>query len=161
MTADERDPYRILHVDPEADADVIAAAYRVLARKLHPDASGATDPSVARRMADLSWAWSLLRDPQRRQAYDRDRRFAGRRRADAQAAWSSVAEPRGHGVPRPDVDYDPGGVRIEFGRYAGSTLREILKRDPAYLEWLRRHSSGAPHRDAIAQLLRERSARPR
>lgn len=161
MSADERDPYRILHVDPEADQDVIAAAYRVLARKLHPDASGATDPGISRRMADLSWAWSLLRDPVRRQTFDRDRRFTGRRPAAGRAATPSVGEPRDHGVPRPDVDHDPGTVRIEFGRYAGSTLREILKRDPAYLEWLRRHSSGAPHRDGIAQLLRERSARSR
>ena len=35
---DRRDPFRILQVQPDADPDVIKAAYRVLARKLHPDA---------------------------------------------------------------------------------------------------------------------------
>ena len=35
---ERRDPYRILQVQPDADPDVMQAAYRVLARKAHPDA---------------------------------------------------------------------------------------------------------------------------
>ncbi|TAM62455.1 MAG: hypothetical protein EPN50_06650, partial [Chloroflexota bacterium] len=35
-----RDLYRILQVHPEADPDVIQAAYRRLARRRHPDAPG-------------------------------------------------------------------------------------------------------------------------
>jgi curved DNA-binding protein CbpA len=38
---ERRDPYRILNVTPGADPDVIRAAYRVLARKLHPDGKAA------------------------------------------------------------------------------------------------------------------------
>jgi curved DNA-binding protein CbpA len=157
----ERDPYRILHVDPDADPDVIAAAYRVLARKLHPDTAVEGDPVIERRMAELNWAWTLLRDPERRRTYDRDRRFAQSGRHGPPPAPAAEAEGRSHGVPRPDVDYDPGAVRLDFGRYHGLTLRQILQRDPAYLEWLRRHSSGAPHREAIAQLLREHASRRR
>ena len=37
---ERRDPYRILQVQPDADPDVMRAAYRVLARKVHPDAGG-------------------------------------------------------------------------------------------------------------------------
>lgn len=159
MTHQGRDPYRILHVHPEADPDVIAAAYRVLARKLHPDTAAENDPVIARRMAELNWAWALLRDPERRRTYDRDHRFA--QSAGLRPASAPDAERPSPGVPRPDVDYDSGTVRLDFGRYHGLTLRQILQRDPAYLEWLRRHSSGAPHREAIARLLREHAARRR
>ena len=134
----ERDAYRTLHVDPEADADVIAAAYRVLARKLHPDAGG----DDAARMAELTRAYAILRDPDRRRAYDRQRRGAGR------AAVTPAP------VPSPSDDGSPDGGRLDFGRYAGWTLREVARRDPDYLVWLSRHASGARFRVEIAQLLR-------
>jgi curved DNA-binding protein CbpA len=160
VSREGRDPYRILHVHPEADPDVIAAAYRVLARKLHPDKAAEGDPVIERRMAELNWAWTLLRDPERRRTYDRDQRFT-QRASQGPPPPAPDAQRRSHGVSRPDADYDPGTVRLDFGRYHGLTLRQILQRDPAYLEWLRRHSSGAPHREAIAQLLREHAARRR
>jgi curved DNA-binding protein CbpA len=160
MSPAPRDPYRILNVHPEADPDVIAAAYRVLARKLHPDTAEGEDASVERRMAELNWAWTLLRDPERRRAHDRELRF-GPSVQPAATGSTAASAPRSHGVPRPDAHHDPGTTRLDFGRYRGLTLRQILQQDAAYLEWLQRHSSGAPHRDAIAQLLREHAARRR
>jgi curved DNA-binding protein CbpA len=160
MTQERRDPYRILHVHPEADPDVIAAAYRVLARKLHPDKAEGQDASGQRRMAELNWAWTLLRDPERRRAYDRELRF-GSGGQPATAGATSQTAARSHGVSRPDAGHDPGATRLDFGRYSGQTLRQILQQDPGYLEWLKRHSSGAPHRDGITQLLREHAARRR
>jgi hypothetical protein len=49
-------------------------------------------------------------------------------------------------------------VTLDFGRYAGWKLRDVAKRDPEYVEWLRRHASGARYRVAIDQLLAERRA---
>ena len=46
------DPYKTLQVDPEADADVIQAAYRRLAQKFHPDV--ASGPDAARRMIAIN-----------------------------------------------------------------------------------------------------------
>ena len=145
---ERRDPYRILHVDPEADPDVIRAAYRVLARKLHPDGrvGSPLDAAAERRMADLNWAYALLRNAEARAAFDVGRRY----RAPAAPAGA-----RSHGASRPDVDYDPGEVRLDFGRYKGWTLREVARSDIEYLRWLSRHASGARHRQAIAVLLRE------
>ena len=40
MTDPTVDPYKTLQVDPEAEEEVIAAAYRRLARKYHPDTAG-------------------------------------------------------------------------------------------------------------------------
>lgn len=133
-----RDLYRILQVDPAADPDVIAAAYRVLARKLHPD-QGARD---AARMAELNAAYGVLRDPITRAEYDRERR-AGIQRA--------MPQPDPEGVPFSA----PSDGRLDFGRYEGWTLREVAGHDIDYLRWLSRHASGARHRQEIAMLLRE------
>jgi hypothetical protein len=40
---DPIDPYKILQVDPEAEDEVIQAAYRRLARKYHPDLAAGPD----------------------------------------------------------------------------------------------------------------------
>src|SRR3954452_8911795 len=67
------DPYKVLQVDPEAEDEVVQAAYRRLAQKYHPDVAG---PDAAARMASINAAWELLRDPARRAAHDRDRQAA-------------------------------------------------------------------------------------
>src|SRR5689334_14693619 len=61
------DHYAVLQVDPTADAEVIRAAYRVLARRHHPDAGGS-----ASRMAQINEAWSVLGNARRRRVYDRE-----------------------------------------------------------------------------------------
>jgi len=96
------DPYKTLQVDVEADADVIRAAYRRLALKYHPD--GGESPERGRRMAELNAAWEILRDPQRRAAYDAGRRAqlgtpapAAPTPAGPQAtarAWGAAGPPR-------------------------------------------------------------------
>jgi curved DNA-binding protein CbpA len=65
------DAYKILQVDPEAEDEVIVAAYRRLARKYHPDV--APDPDSAARMAAINAAWDRIGDPARRAAYDIER----------------------------------------------------------------------------------------
>ena len=65
------DPYKILQVDPEAEDEVIAAAYRRLARKYHPDT--ATGVDARGRMEAINAAWEVLGDPKRRAALDRQR----------------------------------------------------------------------------------------
>ena len=150
---DRRDPYRILGVLPEADPDVIRAAYRVLARKLHPDGmQGPLDPVTDRKIKDLNWAYAQIRDPDARVRFERTRM------ANAPA---TSAEPRSHGTADSDGRYDATRVKLDFGRYAGWTLREVAQRDIEYVEWLRRHASGARYRTAIEQLLAERRAAKR
>ncbi len=69
--ADPGDPYKILQVDPEAEDEVIQAAYRRLARKYHPDV--APGPEAAARMAAINAAWDRLGDPSARSAFDHER----------------------------------------------------------------------------------------
>lgn len=145
---ERRDPYRILGVLPEADPDVIRAAYRVLARKLHPDGQdGPPDPVTDRRIKDLTWAYAQVRDAEARLRFDRAR-FA--------AAPPTAADPPTHGAARRADEDDAARVKLDFGRYEGWTLREIAKRDIEYVQWLRRHPSGARFRTTIDQLLAER-----
>jgi len=144
---ERRDPYRILQVQPDADPDVVRAAYRVLARKVHPDASAPVDATTERRMTDLNWAYALVRDPVKRQLWESDRR---------RAAPPTPAEDATHGAPRGPLGADGAGTRLDFGRYQGWTLGEVAGRDPDYLNWLRRHQSGARYRDQIDILLRAR-----
>jgi curved DNA-binding protein CbpA len=76
--ADGPDPYKILQVDPEAEDEVIQAAYRRLAQKYHPDR--ATGSEAVERMVAINAAWELIGEPGRRRAYDlsvRDRQSAG------------------------------------------------------------------------------------
>ncbi|MDQ2965012.1 MAG: DnaJ domain-containing protein, partial [Chloroflexota bacterium] len=67
----ELDPYKTLQVDPEADPEVIQAAYRRLARKYHPDVM--PGPDAAAKMVAINSAWSVLENPESRAAHDRER----------------------------------------------------------------------------------------
>jgi len=67
MATQPKDAYAVLGVDPAADDDHIAAAYRMLARRYHPDIAG---EAATRRMMRINAAWDRLRDPERRAAYD-------------------------------------------------------------------------------------------
>jgi curved DNA-binding protein CbpA len=69
--SDRIDPYKTLQVDPEAEDEVIQAAYRRLARKYHPDLADTAE--AAARMAAINAAWELIGDPTARQAFDRGR----------------------------------------------------------------------------------------
>lgn len=62
------DLYQILGVSREADADEIKRAYRKLARELHPDVN--PDPGTAERFKEVTAAYEILRDPQKRRMYD-------------------------------------------------------------------------------------------
>lgn len=63
-----KDYYEILQVHPRAEAEIVAAAYRKLAQLYHPDRNN--DPSATRRFQQISEAYEVLSDPERRVAYD-------------------------------------------------------------------------------------------
>jgi len=67
------DLYEILQVSPNAEPEVIEAAYRRLARKYHPDVN--PSPDAAARMKEINWAYEILSDPQKRAMHDAQRRF--------------------------------------------------------------------------------------
>ena len=63
-----KDYYKIMGVTREAGADEIKRAYRKLARKYHPDVS--KEPRAEEQFKELGEAYEVLRDPEKRAAYD-------------------------------------------------------------------------------------------
>jgi hypothetical protein len=45
---------------------------------------------------------------------------------------------------------------LDFGRYAGWSLRQVALRDPNYLEWLRRTPGGRQYQTEIVAVLTAR-----
>jgi curved DNA-binding protein CbpA len=153
----EFDAYSLLQIDPLAEEVVLDAAYRALARRYHPDGDS---PNPA-RMADINRAYSLIRTPELRRRYDTERRFHPV--GPAPAAPSPVSDLRSRiqheretaeAAATVDGEIGPGSA-LDFGRYEGWRLRELARRDPDYLRWLARHSSGIRYRSAIEQVLKE------
>ena len=143
----ERDAYEVLEVSPRAHQQVIQAAYRVLAALYHPD----RDQSDAntRRMAELNAAYAKVRTADLRQLYDRERKLQHPSQPPIQ---------QGSSAQRPEDD--PAKRPLDFGRYAGYTVAQIVRTDPDYLRWLSRHSAGARFRTEIeAELRRHAPAR--
>ena len=62
------DFYETLGVSRDANSDEIKRAYRKLARELHPDIN--PDPAVQERFKEVTAAYDVLSDPQKRQQYD-------------------------------------------------------------------------------------------
>jgi curved DNA-binding protein CbpA len=154
---DEKDHYKLLQVDPTADPEVIKAAYKALARKLHPDDDFTGIEEY--RLKELTHAFNILHDPAERKAYDLRRAYLrmrplgpGTEEAPEEVELTNhLAERINAHMDEPDSDER----RLDFGRYIGMTLREIAHQDPDYLRWLARHSSGIRFRSAILKILGE------
>lgn len=63
------DHYAALGVTRDASPDEIKRAYRLLARRYHPDANR-DDPHAEERFKEVSHAYEVLSDPQKRERYD-------------------------------------------------------------------------------------------
>jgi curved DNA-binding protein len=69
MAVGYHDYYEALGVPRGASAEEIRSAYRRLAREHHPDVN--KDPGAAERFSEIAEAYEVLRDPEKRERYDR------------------------------------------------------------------------------------------
>ena len=65
----KRDYYEVLGIQKNASADEIKKAYRKLARQHHPDANP-DDPNAEAKFKEISEAYVVLSDPDKRAGYD-------------------------------------------------------------------------------------------
>lgn len=148
MVTEAPDLYRILQVDPGAEVDVIQAAYRVLARRFHPDHAG--DDAAMKR---LNAAWEVLGNKTRRAAYDKTR--------GVDSVANSVVV-TGAPAARPAAPDHAGpptgrafGTVLTYGRYEGWSLGQIAIVDPEFLEWMRSVPGGRYLKPEIDAILKE------
>lgn len=156
--ADDRDAYRVLQVDPEAHELVVRAAYRALATIYHPDRDASA--LATRRMAEINDAYNKVRTADRREGYDRLRKRKVTD-GDAPVVYASPVPTTSTAHPAPAGN--PPGASVEtvdFGRYAGWTIKQLARHDPDYLKWLARHSSGIRYRRLIEAELRAAAPAP-
>lgn len=76
QNATQRDYYETVGVSENASQDEIRAAYRELARTLHPDKTGG-DEDAEDRLKEINAAYDTLKNPEKRKEYDRKRSFGG------------------------------------------------------------------------------------
>jgi molecular chaperone DnaJ len=82
----EKDYYEILGVSKDATLEEIRKAFQQKARKLHPDVNKA--PDAEERFKEVSEAYAVLSDPEKRQRYD-----AMRSGGAFGAGWGAPAQP--------------------------------------------------------------------
>ena len=68
MRTQSKDYYALLGVEPGATAEQIKKAYRTLAKQYHPDVNTSND--AADRFREITEAYDMLTDPDRRRHYD-------------------------------------------------------------------------------------------
>jgi curved DNA-binding protein CbpA len=93
--------YQTLQVAPNASQAEISAAYRRLARQVHPDLN--PSPDAHRQMQAINEAYNMLRHPERRRRYD-ETLAAQRSAASANGARTSTAQAAAQAPNRPHLN---------------------------------------------------------
>jgi len=107
------DYYDVLGLDRNATAEDIKQAFRRLARQYHPDVNKAPDAEA--RFKEINEAYEVLRDPQKRRAYDLFGHTNGRSGGTGQAAYD---------------DFGFGGLGDIFETFFGVGPRSTVQAGP-------------------------------
>jgi curved DNA-binding protein len=129
---DQRDYYKTLGVDRNADAKTIRKAYRELARKYHPDVNP-NNKEAEQKFRDINEAYEVLSDADKRAKYDQfGANFAQQGRGGNGdfdwSRWAGTSTSGGnYGAPGGGFDGDLGDI---FGSFFGGTRTRTSQRVP-------------------------------
>ena len=116
------DPYATLGVARTASQDEIRAAYRKLAKQLHPDVNPGK-PKVEDQFKAVSAAYSLLSDPEKRARFDRGEIDAsGAEREPGRRFYRDFGDDAARGKYRADTPF--GFEDIDLEELLGEALRQ-------------------------------------
>jgi len=117
-----RDPYLTLGVGREATLDEIKQAYRRLAKRYHPDANpGRND--IEQRFKDVSAAYALLSDTEKRARFDRGEIDAQGTERTTRSTYRSSTRRR----PRTHDDHIHAGLDDLFAEFFGTKHKDPQK----------------------------------
>lgn len=119
-----KDYYKIMGVARGASQDEIKRAYRQLARKYHPDVSKEPDAEI--RFKELGEAYEVLKDPEKRTAYDQ---LGTNWKADQEFRpppdWNAGFEFSGRGFP----GGGPGGNGAQYSDFFESLFGQSFRQN--------------------------------
>jgi molecular chaperone DnaJ len=116
--AQTRDYYLVLGVASTATQDEIKKAYRRLAKRYHPDANQ-NDPKAADRFKEISEAYQVIGDVEKRKQYDDMRRLGAFGFGGGAPGGTGARRGPSPGGARPGPDQGPGGFGFDIGGLGG------------------------------------------
>ncbi len=108
-----KDYYRVLGVSSSANDTEVKKAYRELAKKYHPDANP-DNKGASERFKDISEAYSILSDTDKRKKYDTMRKY-GAFAGGGRGAGGGFGGSAGQGIKFEDIGFGGGGDGGGFG----------------------------------------------
>ncbi|MFR0822385.1 MAG: DnaJ domain-containing protein [Clostridia bacterium] len=130
--------YEILEVSENASKEVIEKAYRVLAKKYHPDLQKVEDkPLAEEKMKQINDAYDILMDEQKRKAYDseleiqreveKQKQEAKWQEKQARAQNNQTVQPQSAEVNQPEPTYEQSPLTKEEIKWEEKTRKQAAK----------------------------------
>jgi len=127
MARNKIDYYNVLGIDTSADVDIIRNAYRVLAKKYHPDTCQILSKKEAEEKIKLiNEAYDVLSDPEKREIYD-NQLFSSQKKQSS-SNESPINKRKNSGSSSGSYNFDAFGVNKNNYNYAPDAIKQMISK---------------------------------